>query len=121
MADPNYVKNVSDIQASAITKEAGEAFYNRISLDKTHEPDYYTVEPQELVEAGTSHLLAIDGTGLVISLTTTVNTIFASHVMTENGLVLNNEMDDFSTKGESNSFGLTASSVNFPEPGKRYG
>lgn len=119
LADPNFVKNVSDIQTSAITKEAGESFFNRISLDKTHEPDYYTAEPQGLNEAGTSHLLAIDGTGLVISLTTTVNTIFASHVMTENGLVLNNEMDDFSTKGESNSFGLTASPVNFPEPGKR--
>ena len=35
------------------------------------------------------------------------------------GLLLNNQMDDFSTPGSVNTFGLAPSKANFIRPGKR--
>lgn len=47
-----------------------------------------------LCSAGTSHIIAADHSGLVISAITTVNTLFGSKVMVpETGVVMNNEMD----------------------------
>ncbi|KAI9759873.1 MAG: hypothetical protein M1840_003075 [Geoglossum simile] len=69
---------------------------------------------------GTSHLVSSDASGLAISLTTTVNRIFGSRVMVpETGIVMNNEMNDFSIPGTSNSFGYIPSPSNFIRAGKR--
>lgn len=37
----------------------------------------------------------------------------------ETGLILNNEMDDFSTPNSTNAYGYVASPANFIKPGKR--
>lgn len=43
---------------------------------------------------GTSQITAADSSGLVISLTTTINTLFGSQLMVpETGIILNNEMN----------------------------
>ncbi|TFY82687.1 hypothetical protein EWM64_g1327 [Hericium alpestre] len=66
-----------------------------------------------------SHVATMDKSGMAVSLTTTVNLIWGSRVMTEDGIILNNEMDDFSSPGRSNSFGFAPSPTNFIRPGKR--
>jgi gamma-glutamyltranspeptidase/glutathione hydrolase len=67
----------------------------------------------------TTNLCAVDGNGMAIALTTTLNTSFGSAV-TVDGFLLNNEMDDFMTKpGEPNVFGLVQGVANQVEPGKR--
>ncbi|AQZ13216.1 ECM38 (YLR299W) [Zygosaccharomyces parabailii] len=69
---------------------------------------------------GTSHLSIVDSHGNAVSLTTTVNLLFGSLVHDPvTGVIFNNEMDDFSQAGRSNSFGLAASRYNYPMPGKR--
>ncbi len=69
----------------------------------------------------TSHLTVVDGDRTVISLTFTINTRFGSGVTVPGtGILLNNEMDDFSAAPDArNSFGLVGlSQANRPEGGK---
>ena len=55
-----------------------------------------------------------------MSLTSTINTNFGSLLMVpETGLIMNNEMNDFSVPNTTNAFGYKASPANFVSPGKR--
>jgi gamma-glutamyltranspeptidase/glutathione hydrolase len=73
------------------------------------------------VDAGTSHLSAIDADGGAVACTETINLIFGSLLpVPEFGFILNDEMDDFVTRtGRANAFGLDHADLNRPEPGKR--
>jgi gamma-glutamyltranspeptidase / glutathione hydrolase len=69
----------------------------------------------------TTHIVILDKEGNRVSATMTINYIFGSSVVAAGtGVLLNDEMDDFSTKaGEKNVFGLIGNKVNAIEPGKR--
>jgi len=70
-------------------------------------------------DGGTSHISVVDARGNAAALTTTINTSFGSGLEAA-GVVLNNEMDDFTTRpGEPNTFGLIQSPKNEVAPGKR--
>lgn len=68
----------------------------------------------------TSHLVAIDADGNVATLTQTVNEYFGSGVVVPGtGVILNDEMDDFSAApGVPNVFGLIGGEANSIAPGK---
>lgn len=69
----------------------------------------------------TTHFSVIDAEGNLVAATLTVNTGLASGFIAEGtGVLLNNEMDDFSAKrGVPNAYGLTGGEANQIEPGKR--
>lgn len=69
----------------------------------------------------TTHLVVSDTEGNMVSLTTTVNGYLGSgFVAPGTGVVLNNEMDDFSLQpGLPNGFGLVGSHANTLQPLKR--
>ncbi|MDZ7779815.1 MAG: gamma-glutamyltransferase [Gemmatimonadota bacterium] len=69
----------------------------------------------------TTHVSIVDGEGGAVSLTTTLNTWYGSKVVAEGtGVLLNNDMDDFTAKpGVPNHFGLVQSEANAVAPGKR--
>ncbi len=69
----------------------------------------------------TTHYSVMDAEGNAVAVTTTINDWFGSRVTAEGlGFLLNDEMDDFSSKpGVPNSDGLIQSSVNAIGPGKR--
>ena len=69
----------------------------------------------------TTHFSVIDTEGNRVAATMTINYIFGSSVVPAGtGVLLNDEMDDFSSKiGEENVFGLVGSEKNKIEPGKR--
>jgi gamma-glutamyltranspeptidase/glutathione hydrolase len=69
----------------------------------------------------TTHLSVVDGEGNAVSLTTTLNGSYGCGVLvTELGILLNNEMDDFATApGQPNLYGLIQGAANAVGPGKR--
>lgn len=72
-------------------------------------------------DGGTSHFSVIDAEGNAVACTETINLTFGSFVVVpEYGIVLNNELDDFTANpGQPNAFGLIQSEANVIEPGKR--
>lgn len=69
----------------------------------------------------TTHLASADAEGNVVALTTTLNSSFGAAIVAGGtGVLLNNEMDDFSlAPGTPNQFGLTGGEANAIAPGKR--
>lgn len=72
-------------------------------------------------DGGTSHISVVDAEGNVVVTTETINTTFGSLMAVDEwGLILNNEMDDFTTKpGQPNAFGLVQGQPNVIAPKKR--
>jgi gamma-glutamyltranspeptidase/glutathione hydrolase len=69
----------------------------------------------------TTHYSIVDGEGMSVATTTTVNDLYGSGVTVSGaGFLLNDEMDDFNTAPDRpNSWGLLGGDVNVPAPGKR--
>ena len=69
----------------------------------------------------TTHVAAADAAGNWVAITATINTAFGSKIIVPGtGVVLNNEMDDFSIHpGVPNAFGLIGAENNAVAPGKR--
>ena len=95
---------------------------------KSYAPDVAT--PSDSIQAGviipkeseqTTHFSIVDEEGNAVSITTTINSGYGSKtVVTGAGFLLNNEMDDFSSKpGAPNFYGLLGAEANAIEPGKR--
>lgn len=70
---------------------------------------------------GTSNLLVVDKDGNVVALTTTINTPFGAKIAVPGtGIILNDEMDDFSVApGVPNAYRLQGAAANEIRPGKR--
>lgn len=69
----------------------------------------------------TLHLSAADARGSAVALTTTLNSWFGAAIVAPGtGVLLNNEIDDFSlAPGVANQFGLRGEAANAPAGGKR--
>ena len=69
----------------------------------------------------TTHYSVVDKEGNAVAVTYTLNLNFGSGIVAgETGILMNNEMDDFSAKpGVPNAFGLIGGSANAIEAGKR--
>jgi len=73
-------------------------------------------------DAGTAHLSVTDGQGGVVGITMTINTSYGSGITVPGtGIILNNEMDDFSVAPDTpNAYGLVDTrGANAIAPGKR--
>jgi gamma-glutamyltranspeptidase/glutathione hydrolase len=76
---------------------------------------------QDVFSRHTTHVAAADAAGNWVAITATVNRAFGSKVVVPGtGVVLNDEMDDFSiAPGMPNAFGLVGAENNSVAPGKR--
>ncbi|ONB76095.1 gamma-glutamyltranspeptidase [Burkholderia pseudomallei] len=120
LGDPDFYKvPVAQLtDAAYIAKRAAEVNPEKPSDTKSVLPGLGTSMPEK---AETTHFSVVDKWGNAVSNTYTINGYFGSGVVAEGtGIVLNDEMDDFSAKpGVANMFGVVGSDANAIEPKKR--
>ena len=92
---------------------------NKASLSTDIKPGNISFSYNESEE--TTHYSVVDKWGNAVSVTTTVNGWFGNGIVVDGaGFLLNNEMDDFSSKpGHPNAYGLIGNTANSIEPNKR--
>jgi len=118
LADPDHYEVPADgllapeyVAARAATIDPNRATASREILPGTPRPNRHD----------TLHLSVADHAGRVVSLTTTLNTSFGSGLVAAGtGILLNNEIDDFSlAPGVPNTYGLVGGKANAVQPRKR--
>jgi gamma-glutamyltranspeptidase/glutathione hydrolase len=122
------------------SKYLGDPDFYKVPVDSLVKPAYIDsrmqtfnwdrATPSSSIQAGnfagyesdqTTHYSIVDKDGNAVSITTTLNDTFGSKIFVDGaGFLLNNEMDDFSSKpGVPNMFGLIGGKANSIQPGKR--
>ena len=96
----------------------------RINLERATKVPGHGTPPEattDFFSKHTTHIAAADADGWWVGITATVNTSFGSKVIVPGtGVILNNEMDDFSIQpGTPNAFGLVGAEANAIAPLKR--
>lgn len=116
--DPDFVQVPTE---KLLSKEYAAWTRGRFSSLRTYPPKYYGLGAFKPEAGGTSHFGVLDQFGNAVSCSVTINTQFGSKIMVPGtGIVLNNEMDDFSLHpGVPNVYGLIGNQANSIQPKKR--
>ncbi len=113
LGDPDFFPVPQDLLTS---KKYAKKIYQLIQeKKKPSKNNLKIIEGEE-----TTHFSIIDKWGNAVSNTYTLNTAYGSGIIpTGTGILMNNEMDDFSSKpGYANAYGLVGSEANKIEPMK---
>jgi gamma-glutamyltranspeptidase/glutathione hydrolase len=120
LGDPDFTR----VPRGLVSRDYAATLAQRIRLDRatavpTHgaPPDWQT----DVFRKHTTHFSVADAEGNWVACTATINTTFGSKVVVPGtGVVLNNELDDFSIQpGVPNYFGAIGGDANAVAPGKR--
>ncbi|MBI1178295.1 gamma-glutamyltransferase [bacterium] len=120
LGDPDFAK----VPRGLVDKEYARQLARRIEMDHVIDVPDHGVPPAATIDVfggHTTHFTAADAEGNWVAITATINTTYGSKVFVPGtGVVLNNEMDDFSAQpGKPNFFGLVGNEANAVAPGKR--
>lgn len=132
LGDPDFSKipvaQLIDKKYGVAWRESIDPAHASVSKDLKRPPifteleRYAALHPQAWAGAepeNTTHYSVVDPAGNAVAVTTTLNDSFGSRV-TVDGFLLNDEMDDFSSKpGVPNVYGLIQGPANAIGPGKR--
>ncbi len=119
IADPDFYKVPVDEMTNATTISALAKSISPKVATTMAPAEEGALLPKESRQ--TTHLSVLDKDGNAVAMTITLNGEYGSGVMSEKfGIMLNNEMDDFTTKpGVPNMFGLIQGQGNVVTAGKR--
>ncbi|KAH1079945.1 hypothetical protein J1N35_019706 [Gossypium stocksii] len=119
LGDPEFV-DVSKFVTDMISLEFAKKLKSTIYDNMTFGPNHYGGRWSQVHDHGTSHISIADSDRNAVSMTTTVNAYFGSKILSPStGIVLNNEMDDFSMPINSSGNTPPPAPPNFIRPGKK--
>jgi gamma-glutamyltranspeptidase/glutathione hydrolase len=118
MGDPDAVKIPID---GLTSKTYAKSLRASISERATPSAEIRPGNPAEFEGRNTTHFSVIDRDGNAVSNTYTLNFSYGVGLVAEGtGVLLNNELDDFTSKpGTANAYGLIGYNANLPGPNKR--
>jgi gamma-glutamyltranspeptidase/glutathione hydrolase len=118
LGDPDFIK-MPLAQLTSVDYAAGQR--TSIRADKAMPSDMLPGIESEPGGMQTTHFSVLDAAGNRVGATISVNLFFGNGYMpSKTGVLLNNTMDDFSTKpGKPNAFGLIGATANAIAPNKR--
>jgi gamma-glutamyltranspeptidase/glutathione hydrolase len=118
LGDPAFIHN-----PIAQILSASHAAAIRAKIEPVKATPSSEVQPGVAPHEGTNttHYSVVDKAGNAVSITYTINASFGADIIaSDTGFILNDEMDDFTSKvGSPNLFGLIQGTNNAIEPGKR--
>jgi len=119
LGDPAFVH----IPLAGLTsKKYADALAQQINPDQARSArEIKPGKPQPYESDQTTHYSVVDKAGNMVAVTYTLNTNFGTGIVAPGtGILLNNEMDDFSAKpGVPNAYGLIGGDANAVQAGKR--
>lgn len=122
LGDPAFV-NTAKYMSKMLSQSYADKIQKMIVDNTTFPPEYYmNMESRwsQLRDHGTSHFCVVDAERNAVSMTTTINYGFGAGVLSPStGILLNNEMGDFSAPTEITPDMLPPAPANFIEPNKR--
>jgi len=122
-ADRNFYLGDPDFVSMPIERLLSQAYADSLArtIDPRRASRSETFNRVPLESPQTTHFSIIDEAGNAVAVTTTLNGGFGSYVVVRGaGFLLNNEMDDFTSKpGVPNAYGLVQGEANAIAPGKR--
>ena len=118
MGDPDSVKMPI---AGLLSKKYAAGLRASIGARATPAADIRPGKPPDSEGRNTTHFSVIDRDGNAVSNTYTLNFSFGLGLVADGtGVLLNNELDDFTAKpGTANAYGLVGFGANLPGPNKR--
>ena len=118
LGDPDFVKNPV---AHLLDKDYAASIREHISMSKAAVSSELQAGQPGHEGSNTTHYSIVDQQGNAVSVTYTLNNWFGAQVTAAStGVLLNDEMDDFTSKvGAPNMFGLIQGEANAIAPGKR--
>ncbi|KAI3967470.1 hypothetical protein MKX01_012280 [Papaver californicum] len=119
LGDPKFV-NITKYEADMVSPSFAAKLRQKILDNTTFSSEYYLPKWSQLDDHGTSHFCIVDADRNAVSMTSTINYYFGAGLLSPStGIVLNNEMDDFSAPTEISKTRLPPAPSNFIEPNKR--
>src|SRR5581483_5338785 len=120
LGEPDF----ADVPRGLVDKKYAAGLAHKIDLNHATTVSSHGMPPDwqnSSFKKHTTHFSVADAEGNWVACTATVNTTFGSKVVIPGtGVVMNNQMDDFSTQpGVANFFGLIGAEANAVAPGKR--
>ena len=118
MGDPDAVKMPV---AGLISKKYAAALRAQIGTRAAPSTEIRSGNPADFEGQNTTHFSVIDRDGNAVSNTYTLNFSYGLGLVAEGtGVLLNNELDDFTSKpGTANAYGLVGYNANLPGPNRR--
>ncbi|KAI9378285.1 hypothetical protein POPTR_018G069450v4 [Populus trichocarpa] len=121
LGDPAFI-NTAKYMSEMLSQSYADKIQKMIVDNTTFPPEYYMNMERwsQLRDHGTSHFCIVDAERNAVSMTTTINYGFGAGVLSPStGILLNNEMGDFSAPTEITPDMLPPAPANFIEPNKR--
>uniref|UniRef100_A0A0K8TPF4 Putative gamma-glutamyltransferase n=1 Tax=Tabanus bromius TaxID=304241 RepID=A0A0K8TPF4_TABBR len=121
LGDGDFVADVLELTRNMTNADFVKHIRHLIKDNETYtDYSFYGADFSLPADHGTANIAVLAPNGDAITVTSTINNYFGSKIRSQStGIIFNDEMDDFSTPGTSNGFGIPASPANFIVPGKR--